>query len=392
MGKSMGSGGLIGFDLALEPSHACLLNQFGVPHTSHSLKSLLPQGNKEPEPKLLLELPRHFHDIRDLLHRQTANSFLIPGQIYTHKTPLVSILLDTCDGGYPMGMLEHFGRSLRFRFEIDPGTVAYLHNPDFNEKTSMETSEIIAGCADRDERERALEPGESNQSGYEAFLEHYRKLRSPAFCNDVPFSSLKVAGGYIAARTELGFAVKDPDHPVIIVFEACEDRFVTLLSDMIQEQADLCEFEFEAKQIWGELPPALMRNPVAFRQYLYNAMSQIALYIHENIQGSIPNHLSKAEIARQHARAHFGLDTPACATDSFNMASTCLLGDTLDETLTHSIEIIRQRAAKLHHEKLKANSTPFHYERCDLKRGNGSIRFGDPSMANDFPSRRLDHA
>src|SRR5690606_579368 len=126
------------------------------------------------------------------------------------------------------------------------------------------------------------------EDGYNQFIQKYRDMNDPAVSDNIPYSEHHVFGGYIAARSEYGFVVRHPNYPVAFVFEACEDVYDTYLYDMCQDtQTDVCEFEFEPKQIWGALPDFATKSPEAFRSFLYTSMIQIRDHIALNTPGAL---------------------------------------------------------------------------------------------------------
>lgn len=377
----------IGFDLNKHPDDAYILNRFDVPLVKHDLKKLLPPGNKEPEPKILLPRSKCFKDIRALI-LSSHNACMIPGQLYEEKNPLTSILLDTVQNGFPTAELARNDYSLRFRFETDPQT-GRMTQRDYNEKTSLMSAQLIGGCADRDERESELYDSESLEDGYNRFLKKYRDMGDPAFCDKVAFNSLHTSGGYIAARTEYGFAVRHPKHDLLFVFEACEDRFDTLASNMSEATANLHEFEFEPKQVWGRVPEFAQGNREAFKHFLYRSMIEIRDAIHERVPGAQINAKSKAEIAKDHLEASYGLEKETgqtltkyfthCAPTGYHKEFiadqySLMLGSSLPDILENAADSIHQRGARLHEEKRRFNeASP---KPCLSNIGYGSTVFG----------------
>lgn len=356
----------------LSPKDLFYFNRMGVEPIFHNLKDRLPPGNKEPEPKILVPRPRCFADIRALF-LSSSNSCMILDQLYEDKNPLTSILLDTKFKNLPTADLARKDHSLRFRFETRPDTneqgIYEITQRDFNEKSALLSANIIGGCADRDERECEIEPDETSEQGYNRFIQKYRTLMDPAFCDGIAYSDLSVAGGYLAARNEYGFAVKHPKYDVLFVFEACEDRFDTLTSNMCEATAELCEFEFEPKQVWGKLPPQA-QSPEGFRLFLYSFMTDIRDHVHHHIPDSIINLKSKAELAKEHMMHLYGNHNQAnleltlreifrdsgidkaFIPDQYSM----LYGTGLEDTLKYSLHDIGQRGSRLHYEKMCFNT------------------------------------
>ena len=329
----------------------------------YDIKACMPPGSKEPEPKLLVPRPKCFESIRAIFSSK-SNAFMIPEQMYVEKNPLVSALLDTCQNGNPTAFMAANERSLRLRFEIDPRTKK-ISKLDFNEKTSMVSSEVIGGIPNRDEREREIEIGEDLEEGYEAFKEKYRSEGDPAFCDNVKYDDLKVFSGYIAARTEYGFAVKHPNHPILMIFEACEDRFDVLDETLCNATASFFEFEFEPRQVIGKIPK-YAETPEGFQAFLYSSMTAINQYLDKSIAGSTVNNLSKAEIARDHTiyqKGDCSFIESLGISPVFNKAGqnlcaeqyALMMGSNPDECLEEALSSLIWRAGKMHNEKLNFN-------------------------------------
>lgn len=359
----------IGFDLQ-RADHLEILKRFGVEPRKYDLKDILPPGDKEPEPKLLLPRSKCFKDIRALI-LSSQNATIIPGRLYEDKNPLTSVLLDTMDETrFPTAELSRAGYSLRFRFETCPRT-GMMTQRDYNEKSEMANAKIIGGCADRDERECEVPDDFSNAQGFELFKRKYRQDgKSPAKCDGFTLNDMSVLGGYLAARTEYGFAVRHPNHPVVFVFEACEDRFDTLVSNMTEATGEFHEFEFEAKAIYGTLPDFARNSREACKHFLYNSMTDVVNNIHDNIPDAILNRRSKAELARAHMEALYGIGHNQCGSLSSYFESrtpvgynadfipeqyALMLGVSLDDTLKYAGVDLFQRGARLHEEKRKNN-------------------------------------
>lgn len=341
-------------------------HRMGVKPIFHDLKKLMGGDNKEPEPKILLPAKRSFKQIRNLIS-ESQNAFFIPGQMYQDKNPLTSVLIDTVHKGIPTALLDKSNYTLRYRFESNPVTGTFTQG-DFNEKSGLKGGQMIGGCIDRFERELEQRPGESLEHAYNAFLEKYRHRDDAAFCDGNAFGDYHVAAGYQAARNEMGFAVKHPQHDVLFVFEACEDVWHCLHSDMKTVSMKLYEFEFEPKQIWGELPPQAM-SKAGFKHFLYQAMTQIRDSIHACTHGSTINMKSKAEIAKEHLDAFYGVSATSLPLSTIFDKGTAtgyhsgynafqyslLAGGTLEDTLTSAGKAMHDNGARLHHEKSRFN-------------------------------------
>ncbi len=350
--------------ISLKPAY---LHAYGVSPTFHDIKSKLPAGNKEPEPKILLKNPNAFNKIRALFCL-SENAFMIPEQIWAQKHPLVSLLLDTKENQIPTAEFTEGNHSLRYRYEIDPET-GLITQRDFNEKSSMKLANIIGGCADRDEREIEVPLEQTLKDGYQALKDKYRALNDTAYCDDIPYENLHVFGGYIAARTEYGFAVKHPRHNVMMVFEACEDIFEVYGADMSHAKSHLYEFEFEPREVWGDLP-AHAQTPEGFREFLYSAMNDIRNHLCAVVRGAEINPNTKADYVKDMLIEEYGmeyLETPTYLTAQFQSFSTprnYLLtserlslnaGMTLEETLSECQDSIFSNAERLHNEKKRLN-------------------------------------
>jgi hypothetical protein len=331
----------------------------------HDLKNLLPSASKEPEPKLLLNRPRQFGSIRNLI-QAAPNSFMIPGQLYADSTPLVSLLLDTKRRDIPTCEIVRSGYSLRWRANMCTKDGVFSQR-DFNEKSTAVTSEVIGGCIDRDEREHECRDDQTNKEGYEDFLAKYRTQGNPSFCDATPYERLHVYAGYVTARTIYGFAVKHPQHDLILVCEACEDHTQTLAQDM-RVTASYKEFEFEPKQIVGTIPP-FIQSPEMFKAFLYRFMHDIQKHIQANIADSQLNSKSKADMAREHLE-HIspfnsanidmvGLSPSFQKRAARNVTGQDLIaekaalyfGGSLDDVIANERQTIHQIAAKLMRDK-----------------------------------------
>ncbi|PZQ44897.1 MAG: hypothetical protein DI551_09175 [Micavibrio aeruginosavorus] len=358
--------------LPLTKAEKKFLSDLGIVPKFIDLKDMLPAECKEPEPKILVTGPKCFMNIRAFFS-SAENSALIPGQMYTGKLPLTSVLLDTVENGSPTAKLSQSDMSLRYRFEMDVAT-RKRNKGDYNEKSAMKTAEVIGGIADRDEKECELKDGDSLRDGYQRFLSKYRKMNDPAFCDDVIYDDLHVLGGYIAARTEYGFAVRHPKYPVAFVFEACEDMFDTLKNNLSESLVSRFEFEFEPKQMWGDANrlPLHARTKEGFKEFLYNFMCDIRDDIHLATPGSLINVKSKAEVAREDLIAfecnsddfkrsgladYFGGATNASGECNELAAAKWALvtSQPLKETLKTAGHAIFQRCAKLHKTKIFFN-------------------------------------
>ncbi len=381
----------IGLDLENADHYDYLKRLKIFPHINN-LEELLPESSKEPEPKLWLQTPRSFHRIRTLLNEST-NSFMIPGQIWEDKKPLVSVLADTHEHGWASAALDQGGYSLRLRFEMDPHDKS-INRYDYNEKSSMGTSNQIGGLADRDEREDAFPVGVSLKDGYQKFLDKYRKLDDPTFCDNIPFSAYRAYAGYICARNEYGFAVKHPQHNVLFVFEGCEDIFDTMMGDMCRPtQEGICEWEFEIRQVIGKLPAAATKSKDAFKEYLYHSMNAIRVDLHHKVSGSFINTKSKAEVAKEHLGNHYTEGTfeelgltkyyaqyaPEGATGKNFTAVQSSLRDSkrLVATLKDNENEIFHRCAELHQAKLRNNRNAPVPQDWMVGDGNQTINFAN---------------
>lgn len=334
--------------------------RMGVEPIFHDLKKMMGADNREPEKKIIVPSPKSFLDIRDLIS-SAKNAFLIPGQTYTEKNPLTSILLDTVEQGFPTARLDAGNYTLRYRFEMNPQT-GVITQGDYNEKSGMRGGEEIGGCTDRFERELEQRPGESLDHAYNAFLNKYRRRKDPAFCNDASFEDLRVFGGYQAARNEVGFAVKRDN--VLMVFEACEDFWHMLDSQLVViDPPKFFEFEFEPKQVWGELP-AHAKTREGFKRFVYSTMNHLEAYIQNHIPGSYINTKSKAEMTKEHIEGRNGFQTRTLAelglsqifshyappNSDFSALQYSLWsgGQTLEEAISGSIPLLHNQGAKLY--------------------------------------------
>lgn len=334
--------------------------RMGVEPIFHDLKKMMGADNREPEKKIIVPGPKSFLEIRDMIS-SAKNAFLIPGQTYTEKNPLTSVLMDTVERGYPSARLDAGNYTLRYRFEMDPHT-GVITQGDYNEKSGMRGGAEIGGCTDRFERELEQRPGESLGHAYNAFLTKYRRRRDPAFCNDVSFDDLRVFGGYQAARNEVGFAVKRDN--VLMVFEACEDFWHMLDSQLVViDPPKFFEFEFEPKQVWGVLP-AHARTKEGFKSFVYNTMSHLESYIQNRTAGSYINAKSKAEMTKEHIEgwngfqkrtlAELGLSQifSHCAPPNSDFSalqySLWSGGQTLEDAISWNIQILHNQGAKLY--------------------------------------------
>lgn len=341
------------------------LQKLRIPPIPHDLKSLLPAADKEPEPKLLIPGASSFGRIRSIIQR-APNGFMIPDQIYSNDPPLVSLLLDTKHRGLPTCKIVEAGYSLRWRANMDTKT-GHFSQRDFNEKSTAATSSIIGGCIDRDERERECSDTETNEQGYEEFLKYYRNKNNPAFCDEIPFDQLTVYAGYMTARTMYGFAVKHPQYNVLLICEACEDHTLTFAQDM-QPQVGYKEFEFEPKQIIGDIPTSA-QSPESFKLFLYDFMRKIQDHIRINVHGSELNTKSKADFAREHLQNCCAFDRDVLQTmplaqrfqriTNVELAGLKLIpemsatyyGHNLDHVIQHEAKTIQKMAARLLKEK-----------------------------------------
>ncbi len=346
------------------------LQKLGVSPLLHDLKSLLPKKDKEPEPKLLLPNTKSFGRIRQVI-QSAPNAFMIPGQIYSDDHPLVSLLLDTRHHKIPTCDIVSAGYSLRWRANMDPKTGRFSQR-DFNEKSTAITSDVIGGCIDRDEREYEYGETQANKEGYLAFLEKYRALNNPAFCDSISYEQLNVYAGYMTARTMYGFAVKHPQHDVLLICEACEDHTQTFAQDM-QPMTSYKEFEFEPKQIVGNIP-SFARTPEAFKLFLYGFMRDIQASIQARVHGSDISIKSKADFAREHLENCCVVDQQAL--DEMGLAkrfqkmtslghggysfiperAALFFGQKLDDVIANERGSIHQMASKLVREKRAENS------------------------------------
>jgi hypothetical protein len=346
-----------------------VLSRLGVPAIPHDLKSLLPAISKEPEPKIWLPKRSSFNTIRNTI-TNGANSGIIPGQFWTGKFPLVSVLTDTRKNGFPTAKLDAQDYSLRLRYEVDPKTGERSYY-DFNEKSAMAVSNVIGGLQDRDEREHDFENTVSFEDGYNQFIDKYRILNDRAVADTIPYSQQHVYGGYIASRVEYGFVVKHPKHDVAFVFEACEDTYDTYLYDMCQaSQKDVFEFEFEPKQVWGDIPEEIRKSPEAFRAFMYSFMIDIRDHIAATTPGAMINIKSKAENTKEHLDNHVqsGRISQIGLADYYNgrvpkgysksltpLQSSLMLGRSIEKTLDHADEHITYRCGIMHKQKVAAN-------------------------------------
>lgn len=395
----------IGFDLAQRPWERSMIESMGVTPINLDMKSRLPKESKEPEPKLLLPRPKSFEAVRALI-LSSANSFMIPGQLWEEKEPLTSILLDRKTiGGFPMADLTRNGYSLRFRFEQNPYT-GEIKQRDLNEKTALANANLIGGCADRDEREIEVPLDMTIEQGYSNFISKYNILQDPSFCSNIPYNELSCYAGYIAARTEFGFAVRHPEYPVLFVFEGCEDIFDTLHGDMSRATVErLCEFEFEPKQMWGELPD-WAQSPDGFKAFLYSSMTSIRDTIHARVAGSEINSFSKAEIAQNHLVAEYGFErlpmqqlgltdlfsnrTPIGYQDDFTAVQySLMMSQSLEETLQDNMQGIFQRSAQLHNAKLSNNEGSQKPDFAHIGSGAYQLGFNDNVRQMSRPVAKL---
>ena len=365
-----------------------ILPRMGVQIIPHDLKKLLPKATKEPEPKIWLPRQSSFMNIRGQISN-SANALILPDQFWAEKFPLVSVLTDTRKGGFPTAKLDQQHYSMRLRYEVDPVTGKRTQY-DFNEKSAMAIAQMIGGLQDRDEREHDFPIGTTFEDGYNQFIQKYRDENDRAKSDDIPYSEHHVFGGYIAARSEYGFIVAHPEYPVAAVFEACEDVYDTYLYDMCQAtQNDVCEFEFEAKQIWGELPAFATKSPKAFRSFLYSWMIEIRDHIAMATPGAMVNLKSKAENTKEHLEHHvqsgkmsdIGLTNyyqdriPTGYSDSLTpLQSSLMMGHTIEKTLDEADRYIAHRCGEMHHQKVSLNRD---YKPPSLDEfGNGQIIIG----------------
>ena len=358
-----------GLPVPLTPNELTYLHRLGVPPRQHNLKTLL-GDNVEPEPKLILESPKGFSHFRNIINA-SSNAFLIPGQVYEDKNPLTSILLDSVSNSFPTAILDRGNYTLRYRAESCPLDGRYTSG-DFNEKSGLKGARSIGGCLDRYEREIEQRPGEAPSATFSALKTKYRERGDFAYCNNIAFNDLRVFGGYQAARNEIGFALKHPKDKVLFVFEACEDFWHTLHHDMATPMSKMYELEFEAKQVWGELP-SRARSRAGFKEYLYETMTAVRDCLFENIPGAQINLKSKAEITKEHLEATFGFERESLSrlgltsvfekvrptgysSDFSAVQFSLMMGDTLDNTLSTARNIIHQNSVALHIEKQKYNA------------------------------------
>ncbi len=334
-------------------------------------KIWMPEGNREPEPKIFFPGITGFHTARVLI-ADSKNAFLIPGQAYRDKHPLTSLLIDT----NPAATLDPKNLSLRYRFEIDPLT-GRLDRADFNEKSGMATSNVIGGCIDRYERELSQRPGESPRDAYIAFIEKYRRRGDPAFCDGVAFEDLRVGAGYQCARNEVGVAFVHPRDKVMFVFEVCEDIWDDKTPDIEHAISKYYEFEFELKQTWGKLP-ARIRTPEDFKEYAYSAMTMFQHHIHLNVPGSTINMKSKAEIAKENFRAMYGLNEDTLMSmgvqSLFDAAAMYGGAKTLEHIMVDTQAAMWRMGNKLYDEMVRFNDSVAPPTAADIGHGNRWIQ------------------
>lgn len=358
----------IGLFAGQESDPSTILGHLGVPVIAHDLKKLLPKESKEPEPKIWLPRQSSFLNIRNTI-TNSSNALIIPGEFWADKFPLVSILTDTRKHGFPTADLDKLHYSMRLRYEVDPAT-GQRTQYDFNEKSALAVAKNIGGLQDRDEREYDFDLNTSFADGYQGLIDKYRKLNDPTICDGIPYGEHHVFGGYIAARAEYGFIVKHPNHPVAFVFEACEDVYDTYLYDMCQaSQYDVCEFEFEPKQVWGELP-SFARSSEGFKEFLYASMIDIRDHITAVTPGAMVNLKSKAENTKEHLEhnvlsgniSDWGLTNyyqgrlPSGYSDSLSpLQSALVMGHTIEKTLLEADSYIAHRCSEMYHQKVLFN-------------------------------------
>lgn len=334
-------------------------------------KAWMPEGNREPEPKIFFPGINGFHRARELIS-ESRNAFLIPGQAYRDKHPLTSLLIDT----NPTATLDPKNFSLRYRFEIDPKT-GLLDRADFNEKSGMATSNIIGGCIDRYERELSQRPGEAPKEAYQAFIAKYRRHNDPAFCDGVAFENLRVGAGYQCARNEVGVAFVHPRDPVMFVLEVCEDIWDDKTPDIEHSVNKYYEFEFELKQTWGRLPSRI-RTPEGFKEYAYSAMTMFQHHIHLNVPGSTINMRSKAEIAKENFRTMYGLSddvlTAMGVRSVFDAATMYGGAKTLERVMVDAQPAMLRMGNRLFDEMVRFNDSIAQPTAADIGHGNRWIQ------------------
>ena len=261
---------------------------------------------------------------------------------------------------FPTAKLMQMNANLRLRHEINTDT-GERTQCDFNEKTLMGASQKISGISNRDEREMEMEHGESFESGYNRFVDAYRHLGSPTYTDKVKFKELAPSSGIVTARNTYALAVVHPNHPVMFIYEVCEDRFDTLQENLIKKTASLHEWECEPKQVIGKLPLSA-RTPAGFQNFVYTAMDAVGDYLVSNIHGARHNEESKAEIAAGHIRALYGdcdFLSEFGITHMFNGAGQSLSAHQfalmnsapLQQALTDADRSLFNRAARLKEER-----------------------------------------
>lgn len=345
--------------------------RMGVEPVFADPKVWMPEGNREPEPKIFFPGISGFEKARGLVS-EARNAFLIPGQAYRDKHPLTSLLIDT----NPTATLDPKNFSLRYRFEIDPKT-GLIDRADLNEKSGMATSDMIGGCIDRYERELPQRKGEAPKAAYQAFIDKYRRRNDPAFCDGVEFENLRVGAGYQCARNEVGIAFRHPVDPVIFVLEACEDVWHDTSPDIEHPVSKYYEFEFELKQTWGELP-GRVRTPQAFKEYAYSAMTMFQHHIHANIPGSTINMKSKAEISKENFRTAHGLSddvlTAMGVRSVFDAATMYGGAKTLERVMIDAQPAMWRMGNRLFDEMARFNDSIAHPTAADIGHGNRWIQ------------------
>ena len=316
--------------------HSRLCAQFGIPLQVTRVSKILP--NKEPEPKLWLSRTSQYLAIRKLLERgiEKGQSALLTSTINDQKNALLSVLLDTRRPGrdstkkhkilknVKKGMMyEQEGRTLRYRCEVsDQGSIC---QQDYTEKTELERAEKINDMAYREEIERGFELSTSLREGFKRFKKKVQQALNEgsakeAISHSVNFDHLFPKGGYLTARTSYFFVTKHPKYNFLCVFESCEDIMSPLNQSLdtpllcghkIEKDNVRLEYEFEMKQIWGDIPSALKNadgsfNQDAIKDVVTAELARVQDMIFETSESIEYINISKAEMSRESLSMLFG--------------------------------------------------------------------------------------
>ncbi|MFA5591725.1 MAG: hypothetical protein WC989_00225 [Micavibrio sp.] len=360
----------------LNQEELLFLNLMGVEPIFINLKEKLPPS-KEPEKKLLIKNVEDLSLARTLI-QNARNAAMIPGQNYEENNILTSALSDEVrtlpDGTrFPVATLDTKHHSMRYRYEMTPHSPSRTQG-DFNEKSAMAASNVIGGCIDRDEREREQLPGETMREAYDFFIQQCIDENNPAASTGIPYDNHTASCGYQCARNELGVAFKHPKDDVMFVFEVCEDFWHSMTPDMTAPIKKYIEWEFEVKQVIGDVPENILNNQDAFKLYVYSAMNMFCDYMAANLPSAKVNQLSKAEITKKDIEDYLGFKTISLdkigLTDAFNQVAPigykgeitahqyCLLnGDTLENTINKNRVQIHASGLDLYEQRCAYSKT-----------------------------------